>query len=428
MRKNLAYSLLALLISFSLSGRSQNIRFSHLWNHTDVGFNLNRLYNYNNYEHNRWGAGFYLITPLKYDSRYGTNFQNSFIADVYAGYGTGDHAWKYGGSAGLSFPRYIFQFLSVFYQHDLLRVGSHSFDEYNILNTSDNNSYFSSHYCGVDLISVNTKLDLPGPAVLWLGFTHSRERYLFNASNLLFPSIYDADALPYDTFDEAGLDLYWGDHWKFALMDGIRSATDNEPKANYFRLLAQYNNKLNLKNSHGQLSFFAQGGFVSENAPISRRFDLGGTGGGNYFFNNTFLTVRPNTFLADIFTLASIRYTAGRSLWKSSFSEPRLFLQLNAMWGMLYGKYVVDGTGIYNLLTGMPTVANQPNAIAFTAPYGGVLEPVAGFDKLLHLGLLDFGVAAAYQITPRNVSYHSNNFFDKFSVMCVAKLVFEYNL
>ena len=91
-----------LLISVLMSGSTlvaQNaLRLSHLWSRTNVSFDLNRLYNYNIYERNRWGAGFFLETPLKYDTRYGTLFQNTFYGDIYGAYGTGDRALKGGGS------------------------------------------------------------------------------------------------------------------------------------------------------------------------------------------------------------------------------------------------------------------------------------------------------------------------------------------
>ncbi len=416
MNKKLIYC--ALLGFAALVGHcnAQSIRLTRYRSRTNVTLDLNRVYNYNIYERNRWGLGVNLVQPLKYDKRYGTAFQNSFIAAAYAGYGSGDHAWKYGGEAGLVFPRAVLRGFSVYYQHDLLRVGSHSFDEYNIFNTTDNSSYFSSRYAGVDLVALHAQFDIPGPGMLHLGYSHSRERLLFDASGLLYPSIYDDDAMPYETFDEAGLDLYWGDHWKLGVLAGV---TDRDKAKPYARALAQYSNRLDFGDSVGNLRLFAQGGLtLSDNTPLSRRFDLGGTGGGFYYFNNTFLTVRPNTFAADAFVLASIRFTSGWSPWTTYVSEPHPFVQLNAMWGGLYGNSVVDGTGTYTLYGTEP-----PGYIALTAPYAGLVEPCIGINGLLNWGVLDLGVAAACQLTPKNSSYHIDNFWDKFAVMCVAKLI-----
>ncbi len=400
----------------------QSIRLTRYASRTSVSLDLNRVYNYNCYERNRWGLGLDLLQPLRYDSRYGRSFQNLFTASVYGAYGTGDKAWKYGTALGLAFPRAVFRSVALRYQHDLLRVGSHGFEGYKVFNTSDNSSYFSSRFCAGDFAGALLQLDITGPGFLMVEYSLSRERYLFDASGPLFPSICDDDAKPYLYYNEVGFDLFWGEHWKLGVLANIVPSDDDAtPHADnglfapdYVRLLAQYSNKIKLKNNHGQLSLFAQGGIVTEGAPVSRRFDLGGTGGGKYYFNNTFLTVRPNTFMAEIFSLASIRYTTGKGLWKNNFSEPHPFVQLNAMWGVHHGENHTIGTLDVN---GTPMV--------FTAPSQGLMEPCIGIDKLLRWGMLDMGVAAACQLTPKNSAYHLDNFFDIFAVMCVAKLVFE---
>ncbi len=407
---------------------AQEVRLTPLHSKTVVSFDLNRLYNYNSYERNRWGVGFKLVTPLKYDTLRGAISQNSFIASTYAGYGTGDHAWKYGGAVGLGFPRSVFKQISICYQHDLLRVGSHSFDEYNILNTSANSSYFSSRFSGVDRIGVVAQIDIPGPGMLYIDYSHSRERYLFDASGPLYPNLYDNDTMPYETFNEVGIDFYLGDHWKFGVLTNIQESQDDVFRINnnplfsleYLRFLSQYSNKIKFKNTHGKLSLFAQSGFILGEAPVSRQFDISGTGGGRYYFYNTFLTIRPNNFMADIFTLASIRYTTGWSFWKEDVSEPHPFFQLNALWGMLYGKQIVNGTGIFYLNDTPPY-----RAISLTAPYDGLLEPCIGIDRLLRWGLVDLGIATAYQFTPKNSSYHLDNFLDKFAVMCIVRLILD---
>lgn len=421
MSKKLIICVLICFVAYGMRCNAQYLRLSHLHSRTHVSLDLNRVYNYNNYERNRWGLGVDIRQPLKYDDRYGVLFQNSLIASAYAGYGTGDHTWKYGGTVGLGFPRSVFRQISVCYQHDLLRVGSHSFEEYNIFNTIANSSYFSSRFCGVDRIGVVAQIDIPGPGLLFIDYNHSRERYLFNAKGPLYPALYEEDRMPYDIFNEVGIDLYWGEHWKLGVLADIwhydDSAIEHDPllQLHYLRFLAQYSNKIDFKDNHGQLAVFAQGGWmVHDNVPLSRRFDLGGTGGGKYYFYNTFLTVRPNTFLADLFTLASIRYTTGKGLWKNSLSEPHPFVQLNAMWGMQYGKSWSINTYYVN-----------NTEMVFNAPFDGLLEPCVGIDKLLHWGMLDLGVAAAYQLTPKKSPYHLDNFLDKFAVMLVAKLIID---
>ena len=410
--------LFILFVFFFLIGNSyaQKLSLSHSFKHSRVSFDLDRLYNYNNYERHRWGAGLDWIIPLKYDDRYGTLFQNLFITNAYFGYGTGDHAWKYGAYAGFVFPRSVISGISVSYMHDLLLAGAHSFEAYDLLNTCNNSTYFSSRYSEADKITAMSQIELPGPGKLRLSYSHYRERLLFNASNLLFPHIYDNDALPYQTYNTVGVDLLWGEHWKLGFLTNVTNPDYGDILNNklfslsFIRLLAQYSNKISFKDNHGHLALFAQSGYVTKSAPITQLFDLGGTGGGKYYFYNTFLTVRPNTFMSNVFSLASIRYTMGCGLWKTSLSEPRPFAQFNAMWGMFLGNDKASQTYSGMLLH---------------APVDGLFEPCLGIDGILRWGLLDMGIATAYQMTPKNSYYHIDNFFDKFAVIFIAKLVID---
>ena len=427
MHKKLYICLLTFFMFVIGNVSSQKLNIEHKFGNTSVGLDINSLYNYNIYEHNRLGAGFDIVTPLKYDSRYGSLFQNVFMGNVYVGYGTRDEAWKYGISLGLAFPRDLFRSFVVSYQHDLTQIGSHSFNEYNLLNTSDNSSYFSSRFSGYDRISATLQIDPPGPSQITLEYRHSRERYLFDAIYLLYPSINSEDEMPYHSFNEVNAKLYLGKHIKFSLLTNIVASQDDSWHINsnplfefeYLRFLSEYNNKIDFNNNHGHLSVFAQCGFlIGDNAPISRKFDLSGTGGSYYYFNNSFLTVRPNTFMSDFFALASFRYIFGLSLWKTASSEPHPFVQLNAMWGMLTGKNIENYSGVYYFKD-----TNPQKYIVLSAPSEGLLEPCIGIDKLVRWGAVDVGIAAAYQITSKNSPYHIDNFWNKFAVICVAKLI-----
>lgn len=420
--------ILALSLSFFCSLGAQNLRINHVWNRTSINFDINRLYNYNGYEHNRFGAGFNISTPLHYDNRYGTLFQNAFYAEAYAGCGTLDHAWKYGARAELQFPRNKVRKYYLDYHHDLERIGGHSFESYNILNTSANSTYFSSRYSMVDRIAAGMLIDFDGPSEVLLELRHSRERALFTESTLLYPTINEEDKMKSCDFNEINIVLWWGKHWTFNLLTALSSPSltdgndDTFIRADFFRLIAQYANKIQLSDNRGRLSLFAQGGTVLGDAPLSRIFDLGGTGGSRYYFYNTFLTVRPNSFMTDAFLLANIRYTTGRSLWNLAVSKPHPFVQLGAMWGILYGDSV---TG--NADTRLIAIDSQgfPTYLHVTQPGDGLLEPAIGIDGLLRWGMLDVGVAAAYQLTPKKSTYHLNNFLDNFAVMFTAQLIID---
>lgn len=430
MRKVFKIKILIIILALPVIGSAQNLRLSHLWSRTTVCFDLNQLYNYNIYEGNRWGAGFNITTPLHFDERYGYDFQNHLYAAANIGWGTGDEAWKWGVDAALRFPRYVFRGVYASYHHDIERIGNHSFISYNIFNTFDNSSYFSSRYSGIDRLTAGIQLDLPGKSFLSLEYRHSAERLLFNSVGPLYPAKYDDEAMPKNYFDEAHVTLSYGKDWLLDLLfgkvqlNGCGPAGDIQLNDHFWRLLMQYSHSFEFKGKWGSLSVFAQAGTTGlEDSPISRRFDLSGAGGSIYYFRNTLLTVRPNTFMADGFLLGSLCYNFGIPLWSLRISKPRPFVQLNAMWGMLYGK----NEKIYDIQSGHligedPSYAGLPTAIRLTAPDDGLLEPVVGLDGLLEWGALDVGVAAALQLTPQKAIYHSDNFSDIFSVMAIVKL------
>ena len=411
---------------------AQYLRINHLGSRTDFSFDLNTLYNYNVYERNRWGGGLYLQTPLRYDQRYGSDFQNSLSANAYLAWGTGDHAWKYGADVALLFPRNITRRILLGYHHDIEQAGRHSFSSYNIFNTIENSSYFSSRYSSVSRLSAGVDLDINGPGFLSFTLRLSREQLLFSAQRLLFPQIDDDDALPYSIYHEALTHLRWGDHWHWELLCGLAHHDISNAPHYYAHLVAQYSNTFKLRDKYGSVRLFAQGGTtLGRNTPISRRFSLGGTGGSLYYFSNSLLTVHPNLLMADSYLHLALRYTAGRPLWQNALSRPTPFLQVNALWGAMHTFKGWAEQGTYLLLSGenINTELQDPSPgtelISFVAPFKGVLEPAAGIDQLVHWGIVDFGVAVALQLTPENSLYHSDNFFDRFSVMCVAKVVFD---
>lgn len=432
--------LFILLLIFSVAtlnvANAQNLRITHVWSHTNLSFDLNKLYNYNKYEKHRFGAGFFINTPLKYDNRYGTLFQNSFYADIYSAWGMGDNAWKYGGSIALRFPRYILRKVYLGYLHDIEKAGNHHFEPYNIFNTTGNSTYISSHYSAVDRIWGGVDVDVLGPGFITAELRHSAERLLFDAYSRLYPLAYENEALPRKNFNELHLRLKWGKDWMVDILAGeshpfgerLDSGTDLQEFAS---IVAQYSHTFTVGKKNDKLSIFGQTGTtVNSRTPISRRFDMSGTGGSHFFFRNTFLTVTPNSLTADQYLQLCFNYTFETPLWRARISKPKVFLQLNSMWGMLATDDGPKAQNTYTLLDCYPvdeTTMNLPvtDLITLTAPSKGLLEPSIGIDYLLHWGIFDFGAAVAYQLAPQNSLYYKDNFLDKFAVMLVAKLIFE---
>ena len=187
----------------------------------------------------------------------------------------------------------------------------------------------------------------------------------------------------------------------------ILSSILNPQLKYYWHALAQYNADLGKTGLH----LYAQTGFVSQEAPYSRMFDLSGTAYSLYFFKNSLLTVRPNTFTTNLFAHVCLNYTAPLPLWELSWSAPHPFIQVNALWGHLLGQ---DENG-QRLWDGLP----------LQAPNKGLLEPATGFDRLVHWGLLDVGFGVAYQICPFSAAYLNKDPGDNIAITVVADLILD---
>jgi hypothetical protein len=208
------------------------------------------------------------------------------------------------------------------------------------------------------------------------------------------------------TFSEAAAKVVWGKGVSLQMKGGICTTASGE-QHKYFNGIAQYN----AEPGDFGLNVFAQVGYASPDAPYSRMFDLSGTAYAIYFFRNTFLTVRPNTFAANYYAHLCLNYTAPMPLWELSWSQPQPFLQINAMWGRLCGQ---DELG-----------RRHWDGLYLQAPYMGLFEPATGFDGLLRYGVMDLGFGVAYQICPTSAPYIYDKPSKNITITIVATLVFD---
>jgi hypothetical protein len=98
-------------------------------------------------------------------------------------------------------------------------------------------------------------------------------------------------------------------------------------------------------------------------------------------------------------------------LWELSWSSPHPFLQLNALWGHLFGQ---DATG-FLYWDGLPL--QSPNL--------GIAEMSTGFDGLVHWGLFDLGFGVAYRLCPTSASYFCEDPTQNFAFTIVADLILD---
>ena len=404
-----AAAALILYISARADAYSQNIRLSPMVSRTLVCADMSRLYNYNRYEGNRWGLGFNTTTPLSADKDIPLSDRRKLYTEVYGAYGVGDRAVKGGGALHLLTPLCAAKQWHLRIMHDVERAASRSLEGYNLFTTDYNSSYLSSRYSMVDRVSGGFTLG-DSTRMLTIEGRYSREKKLFDNAHLLYPSIYADDAAsPYAQgrhYAEFHATATSRDGWVVDLLAG-RVVDEERP---YARLLAQYSHTLPL-NEAGELRLFAQGGLTTLAAPYTRMFDLSGTAFSYYYFNHTFLTVRPDTFVVNEFAHLCIGYCTP-ALWKCPVSNPRIFVQLNAAAGWEAARAADNTPGLCDHI--------GIDSLDAYAPTEGIAEPLIGIERLLRWGVLDLGMAAAFQMTPDNSYYHTPDSRDRWALVVVA--------
>lgn len=422
MRKRLSFRILTIILLLATVAEAQNLRLTHVYDKTYIGFDLSRLYDYNMYEHSRWGLGFNATTPLHYNSSYGTDFQNNLYGEIYAARGSADKGWKYGVRAELRYPRNVFRKAYAAYYHDIEKSGKHSFESYNVFNTLENSHYASLNYNEVSRVLAGVGIDLPGKVeLLTVECRHSSEVLLFDGQGMLYPYVDPADRRAHSHYDELRLQIRYGKGLIVEALGGIEEQSGDS----YMRLLAQYSRLWKL-DGHGTWRLYSQAGLVGDdNTPISRRFDLSGTASSVCYFRNSLLTVPANAFTADMFGHICLSYTF-RPLWKSAISAPQPFVQFNAAWGALWTGKSLTSDGVYYLYDGhrieAPNSYDGTTMTVLAAPSRGILEPAAGIEYLLRWNYFNVGIAAAYQLTPSDAPYHRTTFADNFALLAVATL------
>lgn len=389
--------LILFLIVPSLHVGAQGIRLTKPDAPNALYFDLENAANYNMYEHWRYELNVTWVYPNE-NSPLAKNAKNQFRTKGYWAYTTGDQDFKYGISASLKQPKASYQF-SVF--NDMFRAASRDLGSYSLLNPSANTGFVASYFVGVKGGMISTEFKPTRTTTLLLGFRQTWEDYRFDGHKLLFPAINPNNQSEIYSFSELVATLKWKNSFTLALRGGyINGYSTNS----YLRAILQYkksylNNKLNL---------FSQLGFASKGAPYSRMFDLSGTAYSGYFFYNTLLTIRPNTFAANTYAHVCLNYTLRKPLWDLSFSKPKPFIQVNALWGNMFGQ---DQYG-----------QMEHDGLWLQAPCEGLLEPAIGIDGILRWGVIDFGAAIAYQICPKNAIYCYSNPNDNWAFTIIGNL------
>lgn len=422
-------SALLLLLAAAATGNAQMVRLNSWKYLTDVSTDLNQLFNYNRYEGQRWGVGLQITAPLKYDISRPRNEQNALQLNGYMAYGTYDRALKAGGAAALRLPHNKLRSVGFAVSHDLDCAGSRQLGSYSLVATYNNSNYVTSRYISANRLSFGINQWRVKGADLAFHIRLSQEEYRFDQNGLLYPRMQDA-AMPTESFCEGRFTLQLNKKFVLQLQAGHVEMTRDA--RGYARLIAQYATTKTTNQTRGdKLYVYLQGGITTGSTPFSRLFDLSGTAGSCYFFRNSFMTVAPSTFMAHQYGMFCLHYLYGKPLWTSKISNPQPFLQLTGAWGSLSGSNYGNSL-LYSLRREgavLPTTAaqiQQDNIILLTAPYLGLLEPSLGIERLLRWGVMEMGVACAYQLAPANADYHLAK-ENRFAWVVMANLILDYD-
>lgn len=386
MRRLLTTLLMLLTLT---AARGQYLLLAGDTSRTALYLDAGRVWNYNLYEHSRWGAGLRL------------HAKPSFAADAYLGYGTFDQQWKYGIGFTEYFNRQNRQSLYQTFIHDYFAVGNRRPDS-----PSEQGSYLlggfwshrmTEHYRGSMGYRWHTSR-----AAWAVEAVYTAQRRLFDEHKLLY--IINDSIGKFKHYFYGRMMMYHpaGIHLQAELSPGLEMA----------RLLVQYRSSFPFNSL--TMNIFAQGGISAAQSDYENLFDLGGTWGAPLFVGNGLATARPNEFTANNFILFSLRLRTARPLYNiysslfSLGSNPVPFAGITAMWGSLW-QQDPDGRRLWQ-------------GIPLQAPYRGLFEPIAGIDGIVHWGAVDWGVAVTYRLAPDGAPYRLANPTDNLTLLFTARL------
>lgn len=385
---------MACLMALCTSAMAQYIRINGKDAKNGLYFNYDRLWNYNQYEASRWGGG------LRYDINFAKESRLQCLSlDGFVGYGYTDQKWKWGAMADLQLRHSHKPHVYVGYFHDLLQDASLRLTSPSVSNLSFLDGLMAGRFSAVDRFYLGGGWQQGKGLTLGAELRYSREQRLYDFWNIYYAPE-DIELLPSYSLLEARLvaEHSKGLHAELlvgsghSLCQGIQ--TDFGP---YARLLAQY--RRSRKIAIFTLGTYAQAGATTRNLPYSRMFDLGGHWGSPLLLSQSLVSVRPGEFTANLFAAASVKFGFTEPLFKYHLNllnvglRPRPFVQAGATWGHLWGQ---DEKGI----------VLWHDEMAMLSPSRGIAEFGAGIDGLVRWGVVDWGIALFYRLTPSGAIYH----------------------
>lgn len=378
-------------IALTTSAMAQMVRLNGQDSRNALWFDMDRVFSYNQYENTRWGGG------LQYDIALDSVHFKTLSLGGYVGYGYTDRRWKWGVKVDLAGASRRESHTYVEFFHDLTGDASRILNTFRLVNFTETGAFMTRLFSDTYRLTVGHSRKLTSALTADLRLRFSSERYMHNFYNLLYPATRsELLAMPSTQYAELMLTMAMTKGWTVEATGGLIGAEHSDGSA-FARLLAQYDRTIDF--AVFRYLFFAQGGITTRNVPYSRMFDLGGTWGSSFFFNQSILSARPNEFTTNYFTMVTMRLTLQKPFFDyynpmmQLGTRPNPFLILDAAWG--------------------DTWDNQ----MFVTPDKGIAEVGAGIDGVLSFGQTDLGIGVVYRLTPAEAYYTFADKKDNLSVL-----------
>lgn len=397
------YFLIAMaFIALPMSAMGQLIPLLPEGTKNQLWLDPDRVFDYNQYEKSRWGAG------LQYDINFDTTARQNMFRKLslggYGAYGYADQRWKWGVKADLQWcsKRQIHSYME--FSHDLSAAASR------ILSSPALNILQAPASIMTRLFSDKWHLawgfsDRPAQRLIESFELHlSHERPLYDSlGNIFYPTNDEYNELTTYNFAELQFTIEHTSGWSGRVTLGTYSRGASGTAEAFLRTLVQYKRTHHM--SFLELQLFGQGGIVegTDGVPYSRMFDLGGSWSSPLFLNHALLTARQNEFTTNIFALVTMKLTTTEPLFSfcnsmiAMGSSPRPFVLCNAAWG-------------------------QTSDSHYQAPDKGIAEVGAGIDGLVVWGQISWGLGVAYRLTPESGAYHFTDRKDNMTLLLSAYL------
>lgn len=375
-----------------------------------VDLDLSKTLVFNEYEKTRIGLGLFSNERLS----------NKYTLGGFAGYGTGDFEWKYGGSFEYLIDKKNEIKLGYIFQNNLQEIGFSGMKsmQYNRLTLRD---YIASEMNNIQQHALSMKFRV---------FRNMQWHFRYQATAvnpLSFEQLPLPGSPPFDSYrvEEFATLLRWAPNEKIVESFGKRLVVVSEnPVFNFYfaqgfkgiwdGILPYKKAEMNVEQSFltkniGKTTYRLSGGWIDRNLPYGWMF----TGEGSlnrrfpYFMKNTFQTMQTYEFLSNQYAHLFLIHNFGTLLFKTNWIQPNISVHHNMGLSTLKGE-------------------NPVLLLPFQEQENLFVESGIQLDNLfkinyLNVGYLGFGVAGFYRYGYYSLPNSNDNLVLKMTVNFTIK-------